>query len=182
MANAPTSGDFLDVQRVADALGDLTGLHVADFGCGSGFFTLLFAQRTGPSGVVTAVDVQEQPLENVAARARAANLGNVRTVRADLEVLGGTKIADASQDLVFVANVLSQSDKKEAILQETARVLRPDGRLYAVEWLRGAGGLGPPDERRTTAEELARLVVPLGFREEARPPAGAYHVALLFRK
>jgi ubiquinone/menaquinone biosynthesis C-methylase UbiE len=171
---------FMNVELIADALGDITGLTLADFGCGSGIFSTLFAKRTGPSGIVTAIDVQTAPLENLSARAQTLGLANLRLVRADLEVLGSTKLADGSQDVVFIANILFQSVKKEAILQEAHRILRAGGRLLVVEWKKGGGGFGPADALRTDEATLERLITNVGFVLTSKPPAGAFHVAFLF--
>lgn len=182
MANIPEAGAFLDTRRIVSSLGGLAGLHVADLGCGAGFFTIDLARAVGKEGVVSAVDIMEEPLQSVQARAGAAGLENVRTIRADLEVLGGTKIEQGSQDLVLLANVLFQSQKKEAILAEAVRMLRSGGRLLVIDWEKGAGGFGPPESLRTDTATLQAIVVGAGVRFEQSIDAGAFYYALLFIK
>ncbi|MCC6404809.1 MAG: methyltransferase domain-containing protein [Candidatus Yanofskybacteria bacterium] len=182
MTNLPESGAFLDTRRIVSALGGLSGLRVADLGCGAGFFTIDLARAVGKDGIISAADIMEEPLQSVQARASAAGLENVRTIRADLEVLGGTKIADGSQDLVLVANVLFQSQKKEAILAEAVRILRSGGRLLVVDWKKGAGGFGPPESLRTDEATMQALVGSVGVRFQQALDAGAFYYALLFIK
>ncbi|MCC6934530.1 MAG: class I SAM-dependent methyltransferase [Candidatus Yanofskybacteria bacterium] len=182
MTNLPGPGAFLDTRRIVASLGSLTGSRIADLGCGSGYFTIDLARAVGKDGVVTAVDVMEEPLQAVQAKASAAGLKNVRPVRADLEVLGGTKIPDGSQDMVLVANVLFQSQKKEAILAEAVRMLKSGGRLLVIDWKRGARGFGPPEQLRTDEATMQGLVVAAGARFERAVDAGSFYYGLLFIK
>jgi ubiquinone/menaquinone biosynthesis C-methylase UbiE len=143
---------------------------------------MALAKAVGPDGVVTAVDIMEEPLQTVRAKAEAAGFTNVRAVRANLEVPGNTKIPDQSQDIVAVVNVLFQSQQKGAIMAEAVRVLKPGGKLLLVEWKKGAGGFGPPDELRTDGETLKNLAVGAGARFERTIDAGGYHSGMLFTR
>jgi len=176
------SGEFLDVERIVHALGVSSGQHVADLGCGSGFFTVALARAVGKKGKVTAVDVMQEPLESVHARAQALGLTNVQTVRADLEVLGGTKIADASQDLAVLKNILFQSQKKDSIVAEAARMLKPGGRLVIIDWAKGASGLGPPDELRVDAAHIQQLAQSAGLQKANDLATDQYHTGIVFTK
>lgn len=182
MVQLPTAGAFLDTQRIVSSLGGLQGHHVADLGCGSGYFTLSLAQAVGRDGVVSTVDVMQEPLQSVQSRADALGLQNVRTIRADLEVMGGTKIPDASQDLVLIANVLFQSQKKEAILSEGMRMLKSGGKIIVIDWKKGVPGFGPPDESRTSGDGLRRLVESAGAKYERALDVGAYYTGAVYIK
>jgi len=175
-------GSFLDVDRIVGSLGVVAGQHVADLGCGSGYFTIALAKVVGASGVVTAVDVMQEPLQAVQAHAESMGLKNVQTVRADLEVAGGTKIADNSQDLALLKNVLFQSQKKDAIVAEAARILKPGGRLVVIDWKKGAGGLGPPDDLRTDESAIQQFATAAGLRLSCQLAADQFHFGLVFLK
>ena len=133
-------GEFMEAGKVVMGLGLMPGQKAADFGCGSGFFSLALARAVGDNGRVTAIDVMKEPLESVHARAEAAGLKNIDMVRADLEVLGGTKLADGSQDCVLMKNVLFQSQKKSAMLAEAA--LLQDDLDQAAKWYQMAAQQG----------------------------------------
>lgn len=143
---------------------------------------MTLARAVGNDGVVTAVDVMEEPLQAVRTKAEAAGLTNVKEVRADLEVVGGTKIPDNSQDLSVLANVLFQSQKKELMIAEAVRMLKPGGRLLIVNWKKGVGGFGPPDELRSDEETLKSLATASGVRFERPVDAGTYYIGLVFVK
>lgn len=70
----------LQINSVMDALGIVTGKSVADIGAGSGFFTVLAAQRVGNNGMVYAEDINPEAIQYIDARAKKENLPNIKTV------------------------------------------------------------------------------------------------------
>jgi len=182
MVHIPTAGAFLDTDRIVSMLGVMPGWHVADLGCGTGYFTIAFARAVGKDGVVSAVDIMTEPLESVKGRAEAMGMNNVTPIRADLEVLGGTKIPDNSQDISILANTMFQSQKKEAMLAEAVRMLKPGGRLVVIEWKKGVPGFGPPDALRTDEEAMRALVTAAGVRFERTIEAGLFYFGHIYTK
>jgi ubiquinone/menaquinone biosynthesis C-methylase UbiE len=182
VAGMISGGALLDPARVIDNLNIMPDMKVADFGCGTGHFTILIAKRVGEDGRVSAIDVQEAPLESVKTRAREAGLANIDPIRANLEVLGSTRLNDGSQDIVFVANVLFQSNKKDLIIREAYRILKAGGQLVMVEWKKGGGGFGPPDNLRMDGDQLKKLVTGEGLTFERDVEVGQYHHVMMFTK
>lgn len=181
MVNLPGQGAFLDTQRITSSLGIVRGMHVADLGCGSGYFTVELARAVG-EGVVSAVDVMEEPLQAVRTKAEALGLGNIHAIRADLEVRGGTGIGDNTQDLALLANVLFQSQKKEAIIGEAVRMTKAGGRVVIIDWRKGVPGFGPPDTLRTAEDDMKRLAEGCVLRFERPVDAGQFYYGLIFVK
>jgi ubiquinone/menaquinone biosynthesis C-methylase UbiE len=181
MVNLP-GGEFMDADRVVMSLGLAPGQKAADFGCGSGFFSLALARAVGPDGRVSAIDVMKEPLESVHARAESAGLKNIDFIRADLEVAGGTKLADGSQDCVLMKNILFQSRKKGEIIAEAARVLKTGGKLAVIDWAKGRGGFGPPDELRSSPEDIKTLCASAGLKPGTDMPVDGYHFGFIVLK
>lgn len=175
-------GGFLDPAVVVNQFGLKPGFRVADFGSGSGYFTIEMAKIVGESGFVSAVDILDSSLETIRAKAGLEGLRNIQTIRGNLEIVGGSGLVDGSQDVVLLANVLFQNENKPAILKEAKRVLRFGGRLIIIDWEKGIGGMGPPDEYRITKETLISLATQAGFSFEKEIPADQYHFGLIFRK
>ncbi|OGN28281.1 MAG: hypothetical protein A2941_01910 [Candidatus Yanofskybacteria bacterium RIFCSPLOWO2_01_FULL_49_17] len=173
---------FLDPIVAVGAFGVGSGMRVADFGCGAGHITVLVAQRAGPDGKVTALDIMEDKLDSVRARAKAAGLDNIDTVRANLELTGSSGLSDGSQNIVILATILFQSQKKADIIKESARVLKPDGKIILVEWKKGTGSLGPPDELRTPETEMRELFRQAGFSNSRQFSAGRFHYGYIFTR
>ncbi|MBP6885789.1 MAG: class I SAM-dependent methyltransferase [Candidatus Pacebacteria bacterium] len=182
MVQSLTSGAVFDTQRVVSMIGITSGSKATDLGCGSGYVTIALARAVGPQGAVTAIDVMEEPLQAVRAKAEAGGFKNVIAVRANLEVYGNTKLADASQDYSVLANVLFQSTQKEHILAEAVRILKPGGTLAIIDWKKGRPGFGPPDALRSDEETLKALSVAAGAHFERTIDVGEYYIGLLFKK
>jgi len=70
----------LQVQRVMDVLGIKEGVHVADIGAGSGWFTVRAAKRVGSTGVVYAVDINPESIAYINRRIQQNGIGNVHAI------------------------------------------------------------------------------------------------------
>ncbi len=176
------SNQVFDLKSIVRQFGLKEGMRVADLGSGSGYFTIEIAKVVGEGGVVTAVDILDTALETIRARAVSEGVKNIRLVRANLEVIGSTSLADDSQDFVLIKNVLFQNDGKLEIIKEAKRILRPDGRLTIIDWEKGTGGFGPPDEYRTPKESILILANQEEFIYERNISIDMYHFGLIFRK
>lgn len=172
----------MDPQRIAALFGIRQGMRIADFGCGSGYFTIIMAQITGEGGLITAVDILDSALETVRAKAKNKGLNNVNTVRSNLEVYDSSGLATGSQDLVLLANILFQSTKKQEIIREAARVTKPGGGLIIIDWKKGTNGFGPPDNLRMDAVSLTQMAAEFGFKYVNEIDAGIFHFGVVFRK
>jgi SAM-dependent methyltransferase len=103
-------------------LGDLAGLDIVELGCGTAYMSAVFAkQGARPVGV----DITPAQLET--ARRMMAETGiGFPLVEADA---GATGLPDASFDLVFSEYGASIWIDQERFAAESARLLRPGGRL-----------------------------------------------------
>jgi len=171
-----------DLKRIVGQFELEPGMRVADLGSGSGYFTVEIAKAVEEGGAVTAVDILDTALETVRDRALDAGIRNVELVRANLEVIGSTYLADDSQDFVLLANVLFQNDQKLGVIREAKRILRPGRRMVIIDWEKGSGGLGPPEEYRIPKESILELVRQEGFTYEKDVSVDAYHFGTMFRK
>ena len=66
-----------DCKRLLKELHVKPGQVICDMGCGNGFYTLKLARLTGKTGKVYAVDIQQEMLDMLHCRARAAALENI---------------------------------------------------------------------------------------------------------
>ena len=180
--NYLNTGGFLNPDMVINEFGLRQGMSVADFGSGAGYFTIIMAARVGREGRVYALDIMESALDSVREKARAVGLENVEAIRTDLEVVGSSGLSDQSQDMVLLANILFQSDKKAEIVREARRTLKDGGSLIIVDWKKGAGGFGPPDNLRTDEMAMHSLAVGEGLVFERAFDAGQFPFGIVFRK
>ncbi len=155
------------------------GMKVGDFGCGAGYFSLPLAKMVGESGHVFAIDVLQSALDALSQKASLAHIDGIITpIRANLEKAGATNIPNASLQVVVLANILFQSDEKEAIIKEAKRVLEPRGFLIVIDWNPDAP-LGPKGYN-VSKDEITGLASHAGFSVKREFPVDAYHYGLLF--
>jgi len=164
------------------SLGITPGMKVADFGSGSGAYTLAIAESLANSGHVYAIDVQRDLLRKTKNEATKRGFKNVEVIWGDLEYAGATKIADGLLDMVLISNLLFQINEKNAVIKEAWRVLKPAGRLVIIDWSDSFGGVGPLEVDVVAKEAAESLAVSNGFESVSAFPAGSHHYGLVFRK
>ena len=174
------TGGFLEPEKVLEQLNIHKEMKVADFGCGHGYFAIPLAKRIAPAQVY-ALDVLKEALEAVRSKAELEKITNIQTIRGNLEIAGGSKLEDNSMDLVLLANILFQSQRKSAIIQEAKRVLKNEGQLVLIEWVANAP-LAPKEGWLISREEAQKLVEAEGLRFEKEFEVDNQHYGLIFRK
>jgi ubiquinone/menaquinone biosynthesis C-methylase UbiE len=158
------------------------GMHVADFGCGrTGHLTFPAALIVGDRGVLYAVDIMKDVLGIVSKRAKDDRLTNVYPVWADVERIGKTAIPEGSLDIVFVVNMLNQSNNRHAVLEEARRLLKSKGRVALVDWALKDKELpfGPERSRFVDFDEINQWAGLRGFVVQERFDVGAYHEGMI---
>ncbi|MEK7081879.1 MAG: methyltransferase domain-containing protein [Patescibacteria group bacterium] len=173
---------FTDPEKNLEQFDLQKGMRVADFGAGSGFYAFTAARLVGDKGKVFAVDIQKDLLTRLKKEAATKKLLNIEIVWGDLEKEGGAKLKDGSVDRAIVSNLLFQIEKKECLVREAARVLKPNGKILAIDWTDSFGGLGPPDKDVFGKEAARALFEKAGFVLERTIDAGAHHYGLIFAK
>lgn len=135
-------------------IGILSGMNVADLGCGTGLFTIEMAERVGATGQVYAVDIQSPMLAYAKERINAAGLSRrVRFYHSGIHTL---PLPDKSVDVALMAAVLGELPARLLALDEVRRILKPGARLAISEEL--------PDPAYTPAPLARRWAEQAGFR------------------
>ncbi|MDD5032786.1 MAG: methyltransferase domain-containing protein [Candidatus Pacebacteria bacterium] len=173
---------FLNPAKIIADLDLRPGMKVADFGCGSGHFTGEMARRVGRSGIVYTFDIQKEVLEALKSKLLVEGITNAQFSRVDLEKEKGTGLADSLVDFVLISNSLFQMEDKGAAIREAFRILRPGGKIAAVEWKLSVVGIGPPPSLRTGEEDLRALFSGAGFEFLKSFDAGDSHYGMAFIK
>jgi|YelNatPaOPRAMG01_1025707.scaffolds.fasta_scaffold17383_6 ubiquinone/menaquinone biosynthesis C-methylase UbiE len=158
-----------------------SGAVVADFGCGSGYFTLELAQAVGPQGKVFAIDVVPEQLESVRSLAQMRNLNNIETRWANLEKT--STLEKGSCDWVIAANLFFQIPKnlREKVLAEAYNVLKNGGKLVVIDW-KPDSTLGPPKNDRIAEDEMMKLAASQKLKFYKKLEIGDTHWCLIFIK
>ena len=170
---------FLNPEEILNELELNPNMVAAEFGCGSGGFTIPLAKRLD-EGLVFAIDIQESPLSALKSRALLENIVNIKITRSDLEKPKGSTLSPDSLDLVFIPNVLFQVKDKSAIISEAERVLKNRGKLVVIDWLPKASQ--GPEKGRVSPGEVKDTAEDSGLKLEKEFEAGKYHYGLVFAK
>lgn len=173
---------FVDPATVVKKLPIDSGSTVADFGCGSGFFSFEFSRKVGQGGVVYALDVLPSALEAVGSHAKTLGLGNIVTKRVNLENEQGSGLGNNSIDWAVLKDILFQNKKKEVILREVARVLKPGGRALIMEWNPDESMVGPEKSIRINKKDLQALITAAGLSVDEEVSVGGFHYAYIVKK
>jgi ubiquinone/menaquinone biosynthesis C-methylase UbiE len=149
-------------EKLIQWMGDLSGRHVLEYGCGEGWTTLDLARRAAH---VSAFDISPQAIDNAQLSVAKAGLAP----RCTLKVLAAEQLdfPDESFDAAIGFAILHHLDMDKA-LAELHRVLRPGGIAYFAEplatnpFIQIYRNLTPqyrtPDEQPLYLNELPRLL------------------------
>jgi SAM-dependent methyltransferase len=135
-----------------DALGALDGATALDVGCGTGATTLLLADRVGPTGRVTGIDLSERMIER--ARSDATDVAHVSFIAGDVLELR----PDAPVDAIYSRFGVMFFERPVDAFAHLRSLAGPGGRLAFSAWqdpfsnpwmlepvLASAAVLGPPE-------------------------------------
>ncbi|HEY1765685.1 MAG TPA: methyltransferase domain-containing protein [Opitutaceae bacterium] len=106
------------------------GMKVADFGCGVGTVSVMFAELVGPEGRVTALDLSASQVEQARQRAAKTGHANMNFIEASATESG---LPADSFDFVYCRFLLLHLPNPYAGLAEMKRVLRPGGILFVED-------------------------------------------------
>lgn len=174
---------LIDPYPIFTALGLAAGWRVADLGCGrTGHFVFPASRVVGEQGIVFAVDVVKDILDNIKSRARTEGYDNVQTAWADIERAGGVPVPSATLDVCFLVNVMSLLKDAATCAGEVARLLKPGGKAVIVDWAKKLGPLGPAQDKIITREQVERLFNSVGCTFIQEMAVGKYHAAYLFNR
>jgi ubiquinone/menaquinone biosynthesis C-methylase UbiE len=172
---------FLNPVQVLEQSHVGEGMRIADLGAGSGLWSIAAAKIVGAGGHVVAVEIQKELVAKIAGQAQSERV-QIEVLWGDLEKSGGTKIADASIDVVLAVNVLFQVQKKEVFIQEITRILRKGGTVLCIDWSESFGGLGPHSSHIVPQFAAEQLFLDGGFVLEKNISVGDHHYGMVFRK
>ena len=120
---------FVPPIRVLREVGIQPGFRVLDFGCGPGSYISPLSKLVGPNGKIYAVDLHPLAIRSVRRIVQKQHLENVGIIQSD----GATGLPDSSVNAVLLYNTFHDLTEPECILEELARVLKPEGVLSVID-------------------------------------------------
>jgi ubiquinone/menaquinone biosynthesis C-methylase UbiE len=174
--------DLIDSGKLFSRLNLQKGAVFLDLGCGKGNYSLPASEYVGGSGLVYAVDLWKEGIEQLEKAVAEKGLKNVRVMLTDASKK--LPIEDDSVDMCFMATVfhdLVYDHNHDGALAEVKRVLKQSGTLALVEFKKMEGPPGPPIEIRLSPEELDAMLGRYGFAGVETTELGTYHYLSTYR-
>ena len=150
---------FMPPEEILGHFLTLPDENMVDLGCGAGYFTIA-AARMLSSGIVYAIDRQQNMIDITLQRAAEHGLSNVRGLVASATNL---PLSDHSADAFLMSMMFHDVLEQSEMLAEAKRVLKPEGTLYLVEWDQVPSDFGPPMEIRLRPDALTKKLQDAGF-------------------
>ena len=125
------------VVKVIEKLRLKPGDIVADIGSGSGTFSIPMAKAIAPNGILYAVDIDQNMLDDVARRAKQEGVTNIRTVLAEYD---DPKLPVKDVDVAFYHHVLHMIEHRQVHVNASSKYLKPNGRMVIIEPNRETSG------------------------------------------
>ncbi len=132
-------------ERIVETLGLKPGMVVADVGAGTGFYSIMIADRVGPAGKVYAVDIAPRFLDRIQTLATAAKLTNVSTVQCRED---SAELPPNSIDLAFICDTYHHFEFPRSTMSSIHRALRPGGEIVVVGFLHEEKSIAHLSEQR----------------------------------
>lgn len=107
------------------------GMHVADIGCGSGYYSRRMAEAVESEGLVYGVDIQKEMLAILHRNMAANSLTNYQAV---LGTTTDPKLPRGKLDLALFVDVYHEFDHPYEMMRKICAALKPGGRIVLVEY------------------------------------------------
>lgn len=160
--DSPRRREVLPAKKILNAVGIKELDLVADIGCGIGFFTFPLSEAVGDEGIVYALDIEKEMLDDVEAGMLERSIKNIRPVITQKYSL---ILEDESVGVAFLCTVMHEVKMREKFLKEANRILFSDGRIVIIEWIKKDSDFGPPADHRLDKNVLKRNLQRTGFKD-----------------
>jgi ubiquinone/menaquinone biosynthesis C-methylase UbiE len=117
---------FLPRAKILDEAKINPGDTILDYGCGTGSYSFIAAERAGDGGIIYALDIFPPAVKKVNDLSGKKGITNIKTINADCDTGLEKNIIDA----VLFFDTFHMCENRESILKELHRVLKADGVLY----------------------------------------------------
>ncbi len=172
---------FSDPLKIIKQLNISVDAYVADFGCGTGVYSIAIAKKL-ITGKVFAIDIQKDMVDRLANIAKSENIDKLYVVWGDIDEENGSRLRGESIDFIILSNTLFQVENKKALLKEAFRVMKSSAQILILDWSESFGNIGPRKDH-VVGENTAKLLTEeTGFIFEKDISVGEHHYGFIARK
>jgi arsenite methyltransferase len=176
----PQRKEWQKPEKVVDHLLIKNGDWIADIGAGTGYFTVLFAEKTGKNGRVFAVDVDPEMIKYLKDRAFKENLGNIEYILSPPE---NPLLPKSLFDLIFICDTYVFLENRDQYLHLLKEALKEDGKIAVISFhMTSKPDFPPPPGKRIPKEGVTGEFLKAGFKLESEHFFLPYQYFLIFSK
>jgi len=150
-------------EELLDLLGIEEGDVVADIGAGPGFFSLLAAERVGPTGKVLAVDVQQEMIDGLEMMIERFGHENIVPILGDVD---DPKLPANSVDHVLIVISYHEWSHPVEMMRHIRNAMKDDGQMLIVEYKAEDLSSRVQPLHRMSEAEIMDEIPALGFRRD----------------
>ena len=107
------------------------GMHVADIGAGTGFLSLMMAEKVGNTGKVYAVDIAKNFVDNLLMRAKQQQLTQIVGV---VNEPGSSGLAANSIDLALICDTYHHFEYPRSMMASLHKALKAGGEIIIIDY------------------------------------------------
>ena len=123
-------------REIMEALAIQPGTRIADVGAGTGFYTALMSEATGPTGWAYAIEISPQFAQHLTTLFAERGLKNTTTVFCNDRSIC---LPPGSIDLAFICDVYHHFEYPDQTMQSIHRALSEGGRVIVIDFERIPG-------------------------------------------
>ncbi|MDA3940911.1 MAG: class I SAM-dependent methyltransferase [Spirochaetia bacterium] len=138
------------------------GFQIADIGSGGGYYTLKFADIVGDTGIVYAVDVDQQNLNYISKEVEKRNLKN--RIKLILAEANKSNLPGGEMDLIFLRNSFHHLGNRTEYIKNLALCLNGNGKIVIIDHKKGHRS-GPSMNHGTGEGEIEGVMEELGLMQ-----------------
>lgn len=161
--------------EVIQALALQPDARIADLGAGTGYFAVRLANML-PGGRVYAVDIAQDMVRYLEARAQREGLRNIVAVKGEPH---DPRLAE-KVDLVLLVDVYHHIGDRRSYFRRLREALRPGGRIAIIDFKLDSP-TGPPRAARIAPEVVGTEMKAAGYEPAAEHHFLPYQYFLIFR-
>lgn len=139
-----------------------SGDHLADIGAGSGYHVFKMAAMV-PEGMVYAVDIQEEMLDELRRKKEKNGMANVQVVQGGEQ---SVNLEENTIDKVLMVDVYHEFSYPVEMLASVKSALKADGKLYLIEYRGEDRGVPIKKVHKMTEAQAVKELEAAGFRLE----------------
>lgn len=174
---------FAGRDSILKATGVKPGQRIADIGAGTGLFTKLFAEATGPTGWVYAVDISPNFIQHIRGQLDKSEILFVSPILSSQKSI---TLPPDSVDLAFICDTYHHFEFVPETMQSIHAALRTGGTLVVIDFERlpGKSRQWVIDHVRGDKSQFREEIEAAGFEfvEEVKIPEFVENYFLKFKK